>query len=184
MAVFSKEVMRFMVDPRYAAGAAVIPVVSLSYILLGIGYYVQVGMYLKSRTGMIGTVTAAAAGLNLVANYFLIIRFGMMGAAWATVIGFLAIAVGSYVCSQRVCPLALPVSRVLKTLAVAGGIYALSCVLPESTLAVDLLLKSLLIAGFPVLLWFSGCFSSDEIATLNSLRTGTLRLLRPAWLRI
>jgi O-antigen/teichoic acid export membrane protein len=184
MAMFSKEVMRFMVDPRYAAGVAVIPVVSLSYVLLGIGYYVQVGMYLKSRTGMIGTVTAAAAGLNLVANYFLIIHFGMMGAAWATVFGFLAIAIGSYICSQRVCPLALPLGRVLRTLAVAGGVYTLSCVLPDSTLAIDLLSKSLLIAGFPILLWISGSFSSDEIATLKSLRSGTLRLLRPAWLRI
>jgi O-antigen/teichoic acid export membrane protein len=184
MAMFSTEVMRFMVDARYAAGAEVIPVVSLSYVLLGEGYYVKVGMYLKSRTGLIGAVTAGAAVLNLVANYFLIIRFGMMGAAWATVLGFLAIAVGSYVYSQRVCPLALPIGRVTKTLAVAVAIYLVSRVVPASSLAVDLPLKSLLIAVFPVILWISGCFSSDELATLHSLWTGTLRLLRPAWLRI
>ena len=184
IALFSTEVMRFMVDPRYAAGAAVIPVISLSYIVLGVGYYVQVGMYLKSRTGMIGAVTAAAAALNLVANYFLIMHFSMLGAAWATVLGFLAFAVGSYYCSQRVCPLALPIGRVVRALALAVAIYLLSHVLPASSLAVDLLLKSLLIAVFPPLLWVSGCFSSDEIATLHSLRTGALRLLRPAWLRI
>jgi O-antigen/teichoic acid export membrane protein len=184
ISVFSTEVMRFMADPRYAAGTAVIPVVSLSYVVLGIGYYVQVGMYLKSRTGLIGIVCAVAAVLNLGANYLLITRIGMMGAAWATVLGFLVMAVGSYHYSQRVCPLPLPIGRVARALAVAVAIYLLSRVLPASTLAVDLPLKSLLIAGFPVLLWITGCFSSDEIATLHSLWAGALRLLRPAWLRI
>ena len=161
-----------------------IAVVSLSYVFLGTGFYLQLGMFLTSRTGLIGMVSTVAAALNLGANYFLIMHFGMLGAAWATVIGFLAIAAGSYYCSERVCPLALPVGRVARALAVAIAIYLLSRVLPGSSLAFVLLLKSVLIAAFPPLLWISGCFSSDEIATLHSLWAGTLRLLRPAWLRI
>src|SRR5437867_328130 len=106
MAVLGPELMRSMVDSRYAAGEAVIAVVSLSYVFLGAGYYLQLGMFLTSRTGLIGIVSLAATALNLGSNYFLIRHFGMLGAAWATVLGFLAIAVGSYYCSQRVCPLA------------------------------------------------------------------------------
>jgi O-antigen/teichoic acid export membrane protein len=176
IAIFSTPVMGLMVDPRYAAGAAVVPVVTLSYILLGIGYYVQVGMYLVSRTGLIGIVSAAAAVVNLGANYLLITRIGIMGAAWATVLGFLAIAVGSYYCSQRVCPLALPVGRVARALAVAVAVYLLSRLLPTSSLAFDLLSRSLLMACCLALLWVSRCFSSDEIATLQALRAGAMRL--------
>ena len=183
MAVFGPELMRRMVDSRYSAGGAVIAVVSLSYVFLGTGFYLQLGMFLTSRTGLIGIVSTAAAALNLGANYFLIMHFGMLGAAWATVIGFLAIAAGSYYCSERVCPLALPVGRVARALAVAIAIYLLSRVLPGSSLAIVLLLKSVLIAAFPALLWISGCFSTDEIATLRSLWVGVLRLLRPARLR-
>jgi O-antigen/teichoic acid export membrane protein len=183
MAVLGPELMRLMVDSRYTAGGAVIAVVSLSYVFLGTGFYLQLGMFLTSRTGLIGIVSLVAAALNLGANYFLIKHFGMMGAAWATALGFLAIAVGSYYCSQRVCPLALPIGRVVRALAVAAAIYLLSRAVTASSLAIALLLKSGLIAGFPVLVWVSGCFSSDEIATLHSLRTGALRLLRPAWLR-
>jgi O-antigen/teichoic acid export membrane protein len=128
----------------------------------------------------------AAAALNLAANYFLIKSFGMLGAAWATALGFLAIAVGSYYCSQQVFRLPLPIGRVLRTLAMAVAIYLLSRVLPSS-LATALLLKCVLIASFPALLWLIGCFSSDEMATLHSLREGavrwTLRLFRPGWLR-
>ena len=113
MCVFSTEVMRFMVDPRYAAGAAVIPVVSLSYVMLGVGY-LRAGGHVPEVADRPdrNRSRVAAAVLNLVANYFLIKHFGMIGAAWATVLGFLAIAVGSYYCSQRVCPTALPIGRV------------------------------------------------------------------------
>jgi len=187
MAVLGPELMRYMVDARYVAGGAVIAVVSLSYVFLGMGYYLQLGMFLASRTGLIGIVSLVAAGLNLTANYFLIIHFGMIGAAWATVIGFLAIAVGSYYYSERVCRLELPVGRVARALGVAVSVYLLARLLPSS-LASMLLLKCALVAGFPVLLWLSGCFSADELATLSLLRNSavkmTLRLLKPAWLRI
>jgi O-antigen/teichoic acid export membrane protein len=176
--VFNTEVMKLMVDARYAAGAAVIPVVTLSYVVLGVGTFVQVGLYLESRTGLLGMISIAAAIVNLGANYFLIKQFGMIGAAWATVIGFLAIAVGSYYCSQRVCPISLPIGRVARALAVATGIYLLSRVLPAQSLAVALLLKSILMLGFPFLLWLSGCLSSDEIATLHSLWADATRLIR------
>src|SRR5262249_15105260 len=153
---------------------------------LGTGYYLQLGMFLTSRTGLIGIVSLVATALNLSANYFLIIHFGMIGAAWATVIGFLTIAVGSYFCSERVSRLELPVGRVARVLGVAAAVYLLARFLP-SPLASMLLIKCALVAGFPGLLWLSGCFSSDELITLNSLRSGavkmTLRLLKPAWLR-
>ena len=184
MAVFGPELMARMVDSRYAAGVAVIPVVSLSYVFLGVGYYLQLGMFLASRTGLVGIVSTVAAAINLAANYFLIMHFGMMGAAWATVLGFLAVAAGSYYYSQRVCPLHLPVYRMARALAVAGAVYLISRVLPASSLPIALLLKSALIATFPVLLWLGGCFSSDELDALRSLWTGALRILRPAWLRI
>lgn len=184
MAVFGPELMRLMVDRRYTAGGAVIPLVSLSYVFLGAAYYLQLGMFLTSQTGLIGIVSTAAAALNLGANYVLIKYFGMLGAASATALGFLAIAVGSYYCSERVCPLALPVGRALRALAVAIAAYWVSVALPPSSMALALLLKSALIMTFPVLLWASGCFSSDELVTLDSLRAGALRRLRPAWLRI
>ena len=188
MAVLGPELMRVMVDSRYRAGGAVIPLVSLSYVFLGMGYYLQLGMFLTLRTGLIGKVSICAAILNLTANYFLIKHFGMLGAAWATVIGFLAIAVGSYCYSERVYPLALPAGRVIRALAMAGAVYLLSRVLPDTPLAVTLLWKCALLTVFPFLLWLSGCFSRDEIATLHSLRATamakTLRLLKPAWMRI
>jgi O-antigen/teichoic acid export membrane protein len=171
-----------MVDARYAAGAAVIALISLSYVFLGMAYYFQLGMFLASRTSLIGLVSAGAAVFNLALNYVLIRRFGMIGAAWATVLGFLAIAVGNYYSSERVFPLRLPVGRAARALAIAIALYLVAQVLPSlSSLAFAFICKSVLILAFPVLLWVGGCFDKDELATLNSLRLRALKLLAPAW---
>jgi O-antigen/teichoic acid export membrane protein len=177
LSLFSSEAVRAMVDPRYRSGEQVIGIVSLSYIFLGAGYYLQLGMFLRARTDLIGIISTVAAIVNLAANYFLIRSFGMLGAAWATVAGFLAIAVGTYYCSQRVCPLKLPVGRVTRGLAMAIGIYLVSRMMPAYSLPSALAMKSALLASFPALLWISGSLSSDERATVHSLKDGAMSLL-------
>ena len=107
LALFGPALMPLLVDSRYLGAASIIPVVTLAYVLLGIGYFLQLGMLLASRTVLIGVVSALSAVANLVFNWVLIRSFGMQGAAWATLLGFLVLAVGSYICSDRVFPLAL-----------------------------------------------------------------------------
>ena len=168
LSLFGSEIVRIMADQRYAEAGRVVAPVALAYVFLGIGYYLQLGMYLSGRTGMIGLVSAAAAIVDLVLNEVLITRFGMMGAAWATVLGFLAIAIGSYYFSQRVCPLDLPVGRVLRGLAAALGVYVLSTQL-HLVPWLAILGKSALLLGFPFLLRAIGVLSHDEVATFDSL---------------
>src|SRR5439155_12142811 len=105
LALYSPEVMRLMVDPRYAAGEPIIALIALAYVFLGIGFYFQLGMFLKSRTGLIGIVSTISAVITLTMNFLLVSHFGLLGAACATILGFLAIAVGTYYCSERVFPL-------------------------------------------------------------------------------
>ena len=54
------------------------------------------GCYLANRTKLIGIISAAAAAISLGLNYILILHYGMLGAAWATVLSFGVVALGSY----------------------------------------------------------------------------------------
>ncbi len=186
LALFSPEVMILMVDRRYQGGAQVIPLVSLAYVFLGVGYYLQLGMFLAARTSLVGLASALAAALNLVLNYFLIKAFGMMGAAWATLAGFAALAIASYYLSERVCPLSLGIGRVSKALAMAISVYLLSRALPMPGLGLTLVVKGTLLAVFAGYVWLVRVLSSDELATLSSLQESMVRatnhLWRPAWI--
>jgi O-antigen/teichoic acid export membrane protein len=180
LGLFSSEIVRVMVDRRYAAGATIIGVTSLAYVFLGAAYYLQLGMYLASRTGLIGAVSSIAAVVNIVLNYLLIPRFGMYGAAWATVAGFLVIAAASYYCSQRVLPLRLGVGRVVKALVVAVGMYVLANEVKAASLVIAVLVKLALLVAFGVLIWLGGIFSADERHTVGAL-IGQARQLTSRW---
>jgi O-antigen/teichoic acid export membrane protein len=170
LAVFSPEIATLMVAPSFASSASVIPPVTLAYVFCGIGYYVELGMFLSSRTKMIGFVSAGAAVLNLGLNYFLIEHDGMLGAAWATMLSFMALAVGSYWISQRLMPLPLAVGRASVALAVAIGLFLISNWQTGGNLAVTILVKIALLVAYPVILWKSGVLSPSELSTLSLLK--------------
>jgi O-antigen/teichoic acid export membrane protein len=169
LSMLSPEIVHFMVGNKYADSQEVIPIVAASYVFCGIGYFVQLGMFVTSRTNLIGVVSAVAAVLNLVLNYWLILHYGMIGAAWATLLSFFAIAAGSYCCSQRIYPLPLEAGRVAKAMILAVGLYFASRWFNWQSIGV-LLVKGAILTMFPVLLWKARILSQAEIGTLASTR--------------
>ena len=186
LALFGSATVRILVDRRYWGASAIVPIITLAYVFLGIGFFLQAGMYLAARTVLIGVVSAVAAIATLILNYVLIRAFGIGGAAWATLLGFLILAIGSGACSQWVCPLSLGLGRVLKALLLAGGVYFVSAWMAVSGLRGELFLKTVLFGAFLGLARLAGVLSSDEIATIASMKRSavraTARWLRPAWM--
>jgi O-antigen/teichoic acid export membrane protein len=183
LSILSPEIVRVMVSPKFAASQDVIPLVVLAYIFYGIGSFAQLGMFLTERTKSLGTISAAAAILNLGLNYFLIRQFGMIGAAWATMLSFLAIAAASYWYSQRLLPLPLGTLRLTVALGFAIALFLVSRLLPLESLGASIPFKALLLTAFPIALWKGRVLTPPEIATVvsmaNSCRAKALGLL--AW---
>jgi O-antigen/teichoic acid export membrane protein len=174
LSLLSPEIVHVMVGSQFAASQEVIPIVSLAYILYGIGYYTQVGMFVMDKTNLIGMIGIGAAILNLALNYFLILHYGMLGAAWATLLSFLAMAVGSYWMSNRVYPLPLRVGRVATAIMFGVGCYVFSQWCSPRSFAMALLIKALLLASFPIFLWKARLLSQAEIGTLLTTRDSVL----------
>jgi O-antigen/teichoic acid export membrane protein len=167
MSLFSAETVNLMVERKFAASQYVIPVVVLSYIFYGLSYYAQLGLYLTDRTKIVGIIGAAAAGVNLFLNYFLIQAFGMMGAAWATLLSFAFIAGVSYVCSQRVLPMPLGVGRMFGAMLLATALF-LACYLAHPwSVAATVVMKLCVLALFPVLTWKTGLLPASAAATVS-----------------
>ena len=170
LSILSPEIVSVMVSSKFSASQDVIPIVAFAYVFYGISYYTQLGMFLTNNTHMVGMVSAAAAVLNLGLNYVLILHYGMLGAAWATLLSFLAIAIGSYWFSQRVFPLALGIGRVAQAIALGTALYLISRWWTPESWAFALLLKGALLAVFPVVLWKARILSPAETVTLLSTR--------------
>ncbi len=167
MSLFSAEAVNLMVEQKFAASQNVIPVVVLSYIFYGLSYYAQLGLYLTDRTKVVGIIGAAAAAVNLLLNYVLIGAFGMMGAAWATLLSFAFISAVSYVFSQRVLAMPLGVGRMFGAMLLAVALF-LACYLAHpSSLAATVAMKLCVLAAFPVLTWKTGLLPASAAATVS-----------------
>lgn len=178
LSLFGADIVRLMVDRHYSGAERVIPVVSLAYVCLAIGSFLQLGMFLSGRTSMIGKLSAAAAMVSIGLNYLLISFYGMLGAAWATVLGFAFLALGSHYYSQRVYPMNLMVSRVLKGLVIAVALFLASFGFRNLGVWTAFAGKLVLLALFPVTLWLIGFLTSEELFTLLALRANVVQTAR------
>ena len=93
-----------IIDPRFWEGMDIIPVILLAYVFLGIYNNLIAGIYIEKKTGKLPLVTFTAAALHVVANYLLIPPFGLMGAAFATLVSYVVMAGMMYVIVQRFYP--------------------------------------------------------------------------------
>ena len=174
MSIFSPEVVRLMVGSKFAASQDVIPIVVLSYVFYGLSYYAQLGLFLTDKTRVIAVIGGVAAVLNLVVNYFLIGRYGMMGAAWATLLSFAFMASVSYWRSQLELKLPLGVGRVLIAMALATCMYLPCRFLAPGALWLTLAMKLSVLAVFPILVLKAGILPPSAAETLRAARTEVL----------
>jgi len=169
LSVLSPEIVRVMVGPKFAASQHVIPLVAFAYVFWGIGFYAQLGMYLTNKTNLIGIIGTAAAVLNIGLNYFLVLRYGMLGAAWATLLSFLAIAIANYWLSQRLLPLPLALGRIAVALAFCICFALLPRWWNPQSMGITLLEKGSILAVFPLLVCKTGILSPSEMGTVVSM---------------
>lgn len=91
------------------AAAGVTPWIALSALLYGLtAYYFGQAFTLARKTRRLLAAMAIPAGLNVVLNLALVPRFGLMGAAWATVASFAIGLMATQLIGRRVMPLPIP----------------------------------------------------------------------------
>jgi O-antigen/teichoic acid export membrane protein len=163
VAVFGRELLMALTftNPAFWAGAPVVPVVALAYLLHGAFLLTSIGIGISKDTRYYPLITTAAAITNLVANFTLIPPFGMMGAAWATVLAYAVMAASGFALSRRLYPIPFEAGRLARISAAALVAFALSRLAPDALLPA-LAAKAGALATFPVMLSLTGFLSEAE----------------------
>lgn len=112
---------RRLIHPAYWGGLSIVPLVLLGYLFNGIYVNLMAGVYIQKRTGVLPWVTGAGAAANVGANLALIPAMGMMGAAVATLVAYVVMAVGLFVVVRRFYPVPYEWGR-LARVALAMGL--------------------------------------------------------------
>lgn len=150
--------------PEYFASAKIVPIIMLGSLIYALYILFMVGVYVQKKSVYFTLLTGIAAGIHFLANLFLIPRWGMFGAAWATVVAYSVMTGGMYWISQKFYPINYEWNRIFKILFFIGLIISGDAVVNfnEWQKAGALLL-------FPGLLFLTRFFDAAELRWLRKL---------------
>jgi O-antigen/teichoic acid export membrane protein len=154
----------YFIHPDYWSGVAIVPVVLLAYLFNGAYVNFVIGIYLEKKTSYLAWVFGAAALVNVAANLLLIPVSGMMGAAYATLLSYMVLAVGIYFASRKFYPLEYEWGKIARLSAITVIPLIIFYALPmEPATAVGVLEKVGLVVLFGVLLVVGRVLNPDDL---------------------
>jgi O-antigen/teichoic acid export membrane protein/glycosyltransferase involved in cell wall biosynthesis len=167
LTLLSPWIVDLLAADAFAESASVVGPLAFSTVAYGAYIVIAIGVGRSRRTQFNWVVTGFAAVVNLVLNLTLIPRYGMMGAAVATVAAYATMAVGMAWWSQRVYPVPYQWRRVMTASLVAVALAAVGKV-GDQGLAVE----CVLIALYPLGLLAAGFATPQERRRLRQALPG------------
>ncbi len=150
----AQDFVRVFLDPRYQAIGRLIPWIIGGYLLHAWFTLFQIAVFQGKRVRYLMLVSAVACAANVGANFALIPRWGMYGAAWATFAAYGLEALLMYVYAQRVYRVPYHRSSMISSLAVFSAVLALTQQ-PLSTAIRPLIMLGAIVASLAALQAFS-----------------------------
>lgn len=132
--LFVKDLLRIMSAPEFWPAYEVVPIIIMAYIIQSWGRYCDLGIMLKKKTMQIAYAQWFAVFVIAIAYFTLIPKFGIKGAAWATVIGFSAQFYWINKKGKEYYNMHLPWMKVFLIAVLAIACFSLSFFLPEDLL--------------------------------------------------
>ncbi|HEY7158883.1 MAG TPA: lipopolysaccharide biosynthesis protein [Gemmataceae bacterium] len=176
LALFQEEVVALLGGAPYASASAVVAPVLLAYFCQSAASLMDAGLYVRRRTGLKLGVTLVTTAVMFVLYAVLIPRYGSRGAAFATLIGFVFLAVCTWAVTQRVFPVRYEWSRLSALLSLAVGLWLVSRLLPAEPWSWPVKVALWLLG--PIVVWCMGLMSHREKEHVRALSSEVrLRLL-------
>lgn len=177
LSLLAPELLALLAAPAYQRAAIVVPIIALAGLCEGLCYVGTIGIMLRRRPLIRSAAVGVAAATNIGLNFVLIPRYGMAGAAWATLAGFVVQTVIQVTVAMRFYPIPYQWSRLGRLAGAAGGLFLAGTLVPAASLPVAVAAKAGLLLSFPALLWVVRFYEPAELAHVRRIRTGLVRRL-------
>ncbi len=157
----------------YWPGLGLVPIVLAAYLFNGWYTNFIAGIYIEKRTGSLLWLTAGGVAVEVVLCLLLVPSIGIAGGAWATLVAYVAMAIGLLAFVSRVYPVSYEWRRVGLLLGLCGLLFGLDRLFFEyGDLSLTTALGRLgLLLLYPVGLLLLGFLRREEIGILRRLAT-------------
>lgn len=91
----------YILRPEYWDGLAVVPLVLVSYIFSGIGTNLNAGIQIEKKTKYLFPTSFSGSLTKIILTFIFVPKYGIMGAAYATIFGYLMVEITLYFVVQK-----------------------------------------------------------------------------------
>ncbi len=148
----------------YWGGVKIIPIILTSYLFYGIYVNLTVGIYIKKKTKFMVIFTGLAALVNVASNFYLMPHFGIMGAAFATLLAYLVMAASIFMANQKIYYIPYEYGRILFILVFLTGVLGIYYGFQPGVLA-----RIVIILISPLIFFVLHFFRKEEWAALMKM---------------
>jgi O-antigen/teichoic acid export membrane protein len=150
-------------NKEYWDGLKVVPLLSLSFMIMGMNYFVGVGLFLKKATKQYVLPSFIAFGINFLLNLWLIPVMGMMGAAYSVVSAQIVyVAIVSYSSGKHL-KIDFEWNKILLIYSLAIVLFVCQQWLKINNFLISSAVKLIILSSFPVILYKLNFFEKIEI---------------------
>jgi len=162
---FRHELVALMAPAEYAAAAIVVPWIALSQVAFALYPVLSLGPKIAKNTILLSVVTLISCLVNLGLNFLLIPRIGILGAAYATFVGYWVLAIVVYIIGNRYFAFPIDWRRLAKVaLAAIMTVFVTALVADDVNVQWQrLLLQAGSLLIYPLILIVVGFISLDQL---------------------
>ncbi len=138
VALFARQIVHihissvYLIDPKFWSGLSIVPVILGAYWFHGWYYNFSAGIFIKEKTSVFAKITLLGGVITIIANLIFIPFYGMMGAAFATLLSYASMALMLLLKVQKIYPVPYPLKKVGFIMVLAAGLFLLH--IPVSSL--------------------------------------------------
>ncbi|OQY76039.1 MAG: hypothetical protein B6D45_04715 [Ignavibacteriales bacterium UTCHB3] len=149
------------------SGRNIIPVILLGYLFYGFYVNFNASFYIKEKSIPVPILLGIGAISNIVLNYLLVPQFELMGAAFATLISYMLIAIGFFYYGRRLFEINYEYRKVGTLLLLIGVVFVIYYTLIDGA-NVSLFVKILFAAAYPAALVLLRVVTPREVTVIKS----------------
>ncbi|MFH1562466.1 MAG: oligosaccharide flippase family protein [Nitrospirota bacterium] len=168
LSIFACDILKFVTTSQYVEGFKVVGMLSFGIIAYGAYHIVSIGVHLTNKTSHIAWTLTVAAVMNLLLNFLLVPKYGMLGASFATLVSYFISTYLLYRVSQKYYPIEYEIRKVTIICFVSWILIIVGMLCNTSSVVLNLILKLLIIGSFPLILFLLNIFEPKEIAYIKN----------------
>jgi len=165
-----EDIIKLLVsNTEYLEGFKVVPILVFNFFVLGMNYFLSVGIFLKNKTSLFIIPSTATSILNIILNYYMIPPMGMMGASYATLISQIFYIIILVVISNKIYYISFEWKKILLLQLIFICAFLITENLKTKSIIFDYSLKTFIFLGIPMILFKLKFFEEIEIQSIKNI---------------